>query len=107
MANQNNILACCLFFVLFLLTLILCGASLSVLSFTEVGLAYSHWFKTLEDRGDVPYEHGLHFLGLGQGFKIYKTNLVTIEFSDDPEANLPMIKCRTKDGLELDIEASL
>jgi len=33
--------------------------------------------------------------------------LNTIEFSNDDTATLPIIKCRTKDGLELDLEASL
>lgn len=31
----------------------------------------------------------------------------TIEFSSASDATLPMIKCRTSDGLELDLEASL
>jgi len=44
---------------------------------------------------------------LGHSFKRYKINLETIEFSKALEATLPMIKCRTKDGLELDLEASL
>jgi hypothetical protein len=33
--------------------------------------------------------------------------LNTIEFSKESDATLPMIKCRTSDGLELDLEASL
>lgn len=31
----------------------------------------------------------------------------TIEFSKASDATLPMIKCRTRDGLELDMEVSL
>ena len=31
----------------------------------------------------------------------------TIEFSQAQDATLPMIKCRTRDGLELDLEVSL
>jgi hypothetical protein len=44
---------------------------------------------------------------LGHTFLKYDIKLNTIEFSKAPDANLPMIKCRTSDGLELDLEASL
>ena len=48
-----------------------------------------------------------HFIGLGHAFHRYEISLTTIEFSKDKGATLPMIKCRTKDGLELDLEISL
>lgn len=44
---------------------------------------------------------------MGHSFQRYDIKLNTIEFSSAPDATLPMIKCRTKDGLELDLEASL
>ena len=48
-----------------LVVIILIACSLSVLSYTEVGLNYSSWFKTVEDR---TYEHGIQFIGLGHSF---------------------------------------
>lgn len=87
-----------------LVTLILIASSLSVLGYNEVGLNYSNWFKTVEDH---TYAHGIHFIGLGHEFLRYDIKLTTVEFSKARDATMPMIKCRTKDGLELDIEASL
>ena len=107
MAGRGGIILCAIFTLTLLVTFILIACSLSVLSFTEVGLNYSDWFKTIENRGDKPFEHGIHFIGLGHSFKRYNINLETIEFSSAPDATLPMIKCRTNDGLELDLEASL
>ena len=106
MPGRASIIICAIASLTILVTIILIACSLSVLSYTEVGLNYSDWFKTIEDRKE-PYEHGIHFIGLGHSFKRYKINLETIEFSKALEATLPMIKCRTKDGLELDLEASL
>jgi len=106
MRDRAAIIICAIVCLTLLVTIILIACSLSVLSYTEVGLNYSDWFKTIENRPE-PYEHGIHFIGLGHSFKRYKINLETIEFSDDHSATLPMIKCRTKDGLELDLEASL
>lgn len=93
-------IGCATFFVVIILVL----SSLSVLGYNEVGLNYSNWFKTVEDH---TYEHGIHFIGLGHEFLRYEIKLTTIEFSKARDANMPMIKSRTKDGLELDIEASL
>ena len=87
-----------------LVTLILIACSLSVLSYNEVGLNYSAWFKTIEDK---TYAHGIQFIGLGHSFQRYDIKVNTIEFSRAPDATMPMIKCRTKDGLELDLEISL
>ena len=47
------------------------------------------------------------FLTVSQEYIKYDIKLNTIEFSKAPDATLPMIKCRTSDGLELDLEASL
>ena len=106
MSGRAPCIICAIASLTMLVTVILIACSLSVLSYTEVGLNYSDWFKTIEAR-DEPYEHGIHFIGLGHSFKRYKINLENVEFSNSPDADLPMIKCRTKDGLELDLEASL
>ena len=101
---RTGIVICSIVSLTALVTVILISCSLSVLSYNEVGLNYSNWFKTIEDK---TYSHGIQFIGLGHGFQRYKINLSTIEFSKAKDATLPMIKCRTSDGLELDLEASL
>lgn len=101
---RRQVIICSIVSLALLVTIILIAASLSVLSYTEVGLNYSNWFKTVEDK---TYGHGIHFIGLGHTFQRYEIKLNTIEFSQYEGADLPMIKCRTKDGLELDLEASL
>ena len=103
MARTGEII-CSIVCLTAVVTIILITCSLSVLSYNEVGLNYSNWFKTIEDK---TYGHGIRFIGLGHGFQRYDLNLNTIEFSKAPDATLPMIKCRTNDGLELDLEASL
>ena len=103
MSNSAPIIAgisCLTAFVL----LILLASSLSVLGYNEVGLNYSNWFKTIEDK---TYEHGVHFIGLGHSFIRYDIKLSTLEFSNEVDATLPKIKCRTSDGLELELETSL
>ncbi len=102
--SRAFVIVCSVISLTILVTLILIACSLSVLSYNEVGLNYSNWFKTIENK---TYEHGIHFIGLGHSFQRYDIKLNTIEFSKEKEATLPVIKCRTKDGLELDLEASL
>lgn len=104
MSNNTVLIACSIFSLTALVVIILVAASMSVLSYNEVGLNYSNWYKTIEDK---TYEHGIHFIGLGHSFLRYDIKLNTLEFSNAPDATLPMIKCRTKDGLELDLETSL
>ena len=105
MASNTAAIVCAIVSLTLLVTLILIACSLSVLNYNEVGLNYSSWFKTVEDK---TYEHGIQFIGLGHEFQRYAINLNTIEFSNDPNtATMPIIKCRTKDGLEVDLEASL
>ena len=87
-----------------LVTIILIACSLAVLNYNEVGLNYSNWFKTVEMK---TYEKGIHFIGLGHVFQKYEISLTNIEFSSDKGATLPLIRCRTKDGLEVDLEISL
>ena len=101
---RTGIIICSIVSLTALVTIILIACSLSVLSYNEVGLNYSNWFKTIEDK---TYTHGIQFIGLGHGFQRYDIKLNTIEFSTASDATLPMIKCRTSDGLELDLEASL
>lgn len=101
---RTAVIICTIVSLTVLVTVILIACSLSVLSYNEVGLNYSNWFKTIEDK---TFTHGIKFIGLGHGFQRYPINLGSIEFSKAPDATLPMIKCRTKDGLELDLEASL
>ena len=49
-----------------------------------------------------------HFIGAEPFFEKAQTRKVgtAVEFSKTVDATIPMIKCRTKDGLELDLEAS-
>jgi len=101
---RTGIILCSILSLTALVALILIACSFSVLNYNEVGLNYSTWFKVIEDK---TYEHGIHFIGLGHAFHRYEISLTTIEFSKDRGATLPMIKCRTKDGLELDLEISL
>lgn len=101
---RSLVIVCSIISMTVLVTIILIACSLSVLTYNEVGLNYSYWFKTIEDK---TYEHGIKFIGLGHTFLKYDIKLNTIEFSKAPDATLPMIKCRTSDGLELDLEASL
>ena len=104
MASRRMIILCSVISLTLLVTLILIACSLSVLSYNEVGLNYSAWFKTIEDK---TYTHGIQFIGLGHSFQRYDIKVNTVEFSRAPDATMPMIKCRTKDGLELDLEISL
>ena len=81
-------IVCLTMFVLF----ILLTASIGILGYNEVGLNYSNWFKTIEEK---TYTHGWHFIGLGHDFIKYDIKLSTLEFSNDVDATLPKIKCRT------------
>lgn len=103
MASRGLIIICSIISLTVLVTIILIACSLSVLSYNEVGLNYSTWFKTIEDK---TYSHGIQFIGLGHGFQRYDIKVNTIEYSKNQDATLPMIKCRTRDGLVLDLEAS-
>lgn len=102
--SRRAYIICSVISLTLLVTLILIACSLSVLSYNEVGLNYSSWFKTIEDK---TYSHGIQFIGLGHSFQRYDIKVNTIEFSQAPDSTMPMIKCRTKDGLELDLEISL
>jgi regulator of protease activity HflC (stomatin/prohibitin superfamily) len=77
--------------------------SIDSLSYNQVGLNYSSIFKSVEN---ATYTPGFHFIGLGHDFIPYEMTITTIEFSKSREATLPIISCRTKDGLKLDLEVS-
>jgi hypothetical protein len=63
--SRAFVIVCSVISLTVLVTLILIACSLSVLSYNEVGLNYSNWFKTIENK---TYEHGIHFIGLGHSF---------------------------------------
>jgi len=77
--------------------------SIDSLSYNQVGLNYSSIFKSVENR---TYDSGIHFIGLGHDFIPYDMTIQTLEFSKQSGATLPLISCRTKDGLKLDLEVS-
>jgi len=101
---RTGIILCSIISLTILVAVILIACSFSVLNYNEVGLNYSQWFKVIENKS---YEHGIYFIGLGHSFHRYEVSLTTIEFSSDRGSTLPTIKCRTQDGLELDLEISL
>ena len=86
------------------ITIIMVASAVEVLGYNEVGLKYSSWFKEVENK---TYSHGIHYIGLGRDFLRYDIKLTTIEFSNEADANLPLIQTRTRDGLIVTIEASL
>ena len=77
--------------------------SVRSLTYNEIGINYSRFFKSIENRTYTP---GFHFLGLGHEFIEYQSNIDTMEFSNERGATLPPIDCRTKDGLALKLEIS-
>jgi hypothetical protein len=77
--------------------------SLDSLEYNNIGLNYSSYFKSIEDK---TYTSGFHFIGLGHDFITYDINVKTMEFSKSPKATLPPISCRTQDGLALALEIS-
>lgn len=77
--------------------------SLDSLSYNQIGLNYSSYFKSIENK---TYSSGYHFIGLGHDFIPYEQTISTMEFSNSSQATLPPISCRTKDGLKLDLEVS-
>lgn len=77
--------------------------SLDSLTYNTVGINYSSYFKSIENR---TYESGFHFIGLGHDFIPYELKVQTMEFSKRSKATLPQISCRTKDGLKLLLEIS-
>jgi hypothetical protein len=77
--------------------------SLDSLQYNSVGLNYSKFFKSIENK---TYNFGFHFIGIGHTFIPYQLNVQTIEFSNSYNSDLPPISCRTKDGLSLNLEVA-
>jgi hypothetical protein len=74
------------------------------LEYTEYGLNYSMVTRTVEQKG---YKAGRYFLGVGHHFIVFPATVTTIQFADDAKSDASMLKSRTKDGLEVELEASL
>ena len=53
---RSLVIVCSIISLTVLVTIILIACSLSVLTYNEVGLNYSQWFKTIEDK---TYIHGI------------------------------------------------
>jgi uncharacterized membrane protein len=53
---RSLVIVCSILSLTVLVTIVLIACSLSVLTYNEVGLNYSYWFKTIEDK---TYEHGI------------------------------------------------
>lgn len=98
----KELLICSTTFGIIVLVIFL-AFSIDSLSYNQVGLNYSGIFKSVENK---TYEPGFHFVGLGHNFIPYDVTLSTVEFSKSKDATLPLISCRTKDGLKLDLEIS-
>lgn len=77
--------------------------SVDSLEYNQIGLNYSEYFKTVENR---TYSSGWYFLGLGHQFLKYQLNVNTMEFSNNYGSIMPPIECRTKDGLALRLEVA-
>lgn len=61
-----------------LITIIMVASAMEVLGYNQVGLNYSSWFKTVEDK---TYNHGISYIGLGHDFIRYDIKLNTLEFA--------------------------
>merc|ERR1719265_872096 len=93
---------CCAAWIVIFTILILC--SFATLEYVELGLNYSWVAQTVEDKA---YPSGRYFLGLGHSFIKFPATVQTIEFSDAADAAGPMVRSRTSDGLEVQLEISL
>lgn len=75
-------------------------SSFSSLAINELGLNYSGITVHVENR---TYESGFYFLGVSHSFLVFPKIVQQIEFSYDEGS---ILKSRTKDGLEVDLEIS-
>jgi len=88
---------------------IVAGGVLIILGFsslqaTEIGLDYS-WISM--DVKNQTYQNGLHYLGIGHSFIKYPKMVQLIEFTKTKDNNSNgVLKSRTKDGLEVELEIS-
>lgn len=82
---------------------ILIVTSFSQLEVNEVGLDYSGITKTIDKN---IFTAGIHFLGVAHSFIKFPITVQTYEFSKQARADNPIVKSRTRDGLEVEIEVS-
>jgi len=80
--------------------------SLQVLLPTQVGFVFDQNSQTI-DLTTLYGPGGRHFVGLGKRFVVYPTNLLMLEFSDDPNADAPPIDVFTKDGQTVALTCSI
>lgn len=83
--------------------IILIITSFSQLEVNQVGLDYSGITKTIDKN---IYTAGIHFLGVAHSFIKFPSTIQTYEFSKMPKADSNLIRSRTKNGLEVEIEVS-
>lgn len=83
--------------------LLLFVCSWASLEYTEFGLDYSVLTRTVGPRG---YSAGRYFLGLGHHFVRFPATVKTIQFASTPDSDAGMLKSRTSDGLEVELEVS-
>mmetsp|Transcript_100130 Transcript_100130/g.254677 ORF Transcript_100130/g.254677 Transcript_100130/m.254677 type:complete len:317 (-) Transcript_100130:80-1030(-) len=86
--------------VFFVLMFFFCFRSLE---YTEIGLNYSLLSNNIEEKG---YTAGRFYLGLGHGFIKFPSTVQTIQFSGDKDSLGPLLRSRTSDGLEVELEVS-
>lgn len=68
-----------------------------------MGLKYSLFSNNVEDRG---YGAGRYWLGLGGSFIRFPSTVVTIQFSNEADSKGDLLRSRTSDGLEVELEVS-
>lgn len=73
------------------------------LEYTELGLNYSLLANSVEERG---YSSGRYYLGIGHGFIKFPATVQTIQFANEADSVGPMLRSRTSDGLEVQLEVS-
>lgn len=77
--------------------------SFSSLDPTQLGLNYSFFSASVEDKG---YMNGRYMLGPGHSFIKFPGTVQTIQFSDESDSIGPALSSRTSDGLEVTLEVS-
>ena len=92
----------------------LIGCSFGIVGINEVGLDFDSIAVVVDD--SKLFENGRFFIGLGHGFLLYPTYLMTVEFKKagsedigwdtDKSASGGVLACASKDGQQLDIELS-
>jgi len=83
--------------------IILFLCSWASLEYTELGLNYSVITKTVQNEG---YQAGRYFLGIGHEFIRFPSTVQTIQYADSSGSEAGMLRSRTLDGLEVELEVS-